>query len=90
MGFRHSNFLTFCCFRNFNSKMYDSLDFNYTECNSIAASTDEIIWSDDETIVADQETLWQEGEISNRFVTIVIIVSLEMTILRIQRAWNVT
>lgn len=42
--------------------MYDSLDFNYTECNSIAASTDEIIWSDDETIVADQETVWQEGK----------------------------
>lgn len=45
--------------------MYDSLDFDYTECNSIAASTDEIIWSDDDTIVADQETLWEEGKKKN-------------------------
>lgn len=42
--------------------MYDSLDFDYTECDSIAASTDEIIWSDDDTIVADQEVVWQEGK----------------------------
>lgn len=42
--------------------MYDSLDFDYTECNSIAASTDEIIWSDDDTIVADQEIVWQDGK----------------------------
>lgn len=42
--------------------MYDSLDFNYTECDSIAASTDEIIWSDDDTIVADQDVVWQEGK----------------------------
>lgn len=59
-----SNFFKFilatfcCCFRT----MYDSLDFNYSDCNSIAASTDEILWSDDDTIVADQETLWQDGK----------------------------
>lgn len=33
------------------------------ECESIAASTEEIIWSDDDTIVADQELIWQEGKI---------------------------
>lgn len=42
--------------------MYDSLDFDsLMECDSIAASTEEILWSDDDTIVADQEVLWQEG-----------------------------
>lgn len=42
---------------------YDSLDFNtLMDCDSIAASTEEIIWSDDDTIVADQEVLWEEGE----------------------------
>lgn len=42
--------------------MYDSLDFDsLMECDSIAASTEEILWSDDDTIVADQEVLWEEG-----------------------------
>lgn len=31
------------------------------DCHSIAASTDEILWSDDETIVADMEEVWNQG-----------------------------
>lgn len=53
-------------FRN-KSGMYDSLDFDFTECKSLAASTDEIIWSDDDTIVGDQETAWHEGKQSKTF-----------------------
>ncbi|KAK4881567.1 hypothetical protein RN001_004886 [Aquatica leii] len=33
---------------------------NFMECQSIAASTEEILWSDDDTIVADQEVIWQQ------------------------------
>lgn len=45
-----------------NMSVYDSIDFDsLMECNSIAASTEEILWSDDDTIVADQEVLWQDG-----------------------------
>lgn len=33
------------------------------DCQSIAASTDEIIWSDDDTIVADMEDVWNQGTI---------------------------
>lgn len=48
------------------------LDFgSYMDCASLAASTDEILWSDDETIIAEQEVLWKEGkntkELLNRF-----------------------
>lgn len=32
------------------------------DCPSIAASTDEILWSDDETIVADMEDVWNQGQ----------------------------
>lgn len=40
-----------------------SIDFdNFMECESIAASTDEILWSDDETIIAEQEAVWNEGK----------------------------
>ncbi|XP_018576383.1 protein TANC2 isoform X3 [Anoplophora glabripennis] len=38
-----------------------SIDFDsFMECNSIAASTEEILWSDDETIIAEQEVVWNE------------------------------
>lgn len=38
------------------------MDFDsFMECESLAASTDEILWSDDETIIADQEVVWHEG-----------------------------
>lgn len=41
-----------------------SIDFdNFMECQSIAASTDEILWSDDETIIAEQEAVWNEGKV---------------------------
>lgn len=41
-----------------------SLDIDsFMECESIAASTEEILWSDDDTIVADQELIWQAGRI---------------------------
>lgn len=36
---------------------FDSL----MECKSIAASTEEILWSDDDTIIAEQEMIWNEG-----------------------------
>lgn len=39
------------------------------DCHSIAASTDEILWSDDETIVADMENVWHEGKIILCFIT---------------------
>lgn len=45
------------------SLLIGGMDFNHLmECNNIAASTEEILWSDDETIIADQELIWQEGE----------------------------
>ncbi|KAF5280677.1 hypothetical protein FQA39_LY05325 [Lamprigera yunnana] len=34
---------------------------SFMECDSIAASTEEILWSDDDTIIADQEIIWQQG-----------------------------
>lgn len=41
-----------------------SLDFDsFMECKSIAASTEEILWSDDDTIIAEQEVAWNEGKI---------------------------
>lgn len=41
-----------------------SLDFDsFMECKSIAASTEEILWSDDDTIIAEQEVIWNEGNI---------------------------
>lgn len=48
----------------FSEKMdfRQSIDFDtFMECNSIAASTEEILWSDDETIIAEQEVVWNEG-----------------------------
>lgn len=40
-----------------------SLDFDsFMECKSIAASTEEILWSDDDTIIAEQEVVWNEGQ----------------------------
>lgn len=42
-----------------------SMDFDsFMECDSIAASTEEILWSDDETIIAEQEMVWHEGKIN--------------------------
>lgn len=41
-----------------------SLDFDsFLDCKSIAASTEEILWSDDDTIIAEQEVIWNEGNI---------------------------
>lgn len=41
-----------------------SIDFDsLMECESIAASTEEILWSDDDTVVADQELVWKEGKL---------------------------
>lgn len=41
-----------------------SVNFDiYMDCDSIAASTEEILWSDDDTVVAEQELVWQEGKL---------------------------
>ncbi|XP_068912887.1 protein TANC2 isoform X2 [Tenebrio molitor] len=38
-----------------------SMDFDsFMDCDSIAASTEEILWSDDETIIAEQENIWHK------------------------------
>lgn len=43
--------------------MISSTDFDtIMDCESIAASTEEILWSDDDTIVAEQEHVWHEGK----------------------------
>lgn len=40
-----------------------SMDFDsLMDCHSIAASTEEILWSDDDTIVPEQEQIWHNGE----------------------------
>lgn len=47
-----------------NMEFRRSLDFDsFMDCKSIAASTEEILWSDDDTIVAEQEVIWNEGNI---------------------------
>ncbi|KAJ3650774.1 hypothetical protein Zmor_016854 [Zophobas morio] len=41
----------------------ESMDFDsFMDCESIAASTEEILWSDDETIIAEQESIWHQGK----------------------------
>lgn len=43
-----------------------SIDFDsFMESESIAASTEEILWSDDDTIIAEQEVVWNEGNSQN-------------------------
>ncbi|XP_028135777.1 protein TANC2 isoform X4 [Diabrotica virgifera virgifera] len=38
-----------------------SIDFDMlSECHSLAASTEEILWSDDDTIIAEQEATWNK------------------------------
>ncbi|XP_057656321.1 protein TANC2 isoform X2 [Diorhabda carinulata] len=38
-----------------------SIDFDmFSECESLAASTEEILWSDDDTIIAEQEITWNK------------------------------
>lgn len=44
-------------------EMNNSMDFDsLMDCKSIAASTEEILWSDDDTIIADQEQVWHDGK----------------------------
>lgn len=41
----------------------ESMEFDsFMDCDSIAASTEEILWSDDETIIAEQENIWHQGK----------------------------
>ncbi|XP_015833767.1 protein TANC2 isoform X2 [Tribolium castaneum] len=41
--------------------MRESMEFDsFMDCDSIAASTEEILWSDDETIIAEQENIWHQ------------------------------
>lgn len=40
-----------------------SIDFDlFLESQSLAASTEEILWSDDDTIIAEQEITWNKGK----------------------------
>lgn len=50
-----------------------SLDFDsFMECKSIAASTEEILWSDDDTIIAEQEVVWNEGN----YIVVFLIINI--------------
>ncbi|KYB28478.1 hypothetical protein TcasGA2_TC032540 [Tribolium castaneum] len=48
--------------------MRESMEFDsFMDCDSIAASTEEILWSDDETIIAEQENIWHQAIIDKDF-----------------------
>jgi hypothetical protein len=68
-----------------------SMDFDsFMDCDSIAASTEEILWSDDETIIAEQENIWHKGESKCGYGTVdnQVIVSSNLSPRSRQLRWD--